>query len=219
MKITATIIIALIVLGGCTSPSKTSNNSQTSQESRMTGNTSVSRISVQASDVEVYAATGGPNSSKTVVVGPVMFSPGSSVSTRADFPISVVYALRDNERTQRIKNEGAVVYVEAVPFLRTQLRFPDGRTDIQELGVNIEDYRYGCARTSRMVALAPANNYRYEYVVEQEIFIRTSNTAGYPDREITEISPGGRVYQASLNRISPSQKTCYVTRTRSYFGR
>lgn len=219
MKITAPIIVGLIVLGGCTSPSNTSSNSQTSQESRATSNTSVSRPSVQASDVEVYAATGGPTSSKTVVVAPVTFSPGSSVSTAADFPISVVYALRENERTQRIRNEGAVVYVEAVPFLRTQLRFPDGRTDTQELGVNIEDYRYGCARTSRMVALAPANNYRYEYVVEQEIFIRTSNNPGYPDRDITAINPGGRVYQASLNRISPSRKTCYVTRTRSYFGK
>lgn len=214
MRIAALLLSSSLALSACVSTTTpTSSDKPLTTESAAQG-----PLSVQTSDIQVYAAAASPTSSRTAVVGPVMFSPRSSTSTRGQFPVSVVYALKDNSRTQRIKAEGAVVYVEATPFLVMHRLLPDGTRDTRELGANIEEYRYGCARTSRMVALAPANNYRIAYVTDQEIFIRTNDVPGYPDRTITGIDAGGRVDQASLRQISTKfSKTCYVRRTRDYF--
>lgn len=220
MKIAALLISISIVLSACVSSTTSSSNDRTTTANTSTASpkNSLGPLRVETSDVQVYAAAASPTSSRTAVVGPVLFSPRSSTSTRGQFPVSVVYALKDNPRTHRIKNEGAVVFVEATPFLVMYRLLPDGTRDTRELGANIEDYRYGCARTSRMVALAPANNYRIEYVTDQEIFIRTKDVPGYPDRTITGIDAGGRVDQASLKKIGTKfRKTCYVQRTRKYF--
>lgn len=216
MKFFALLLSSTLALSACVSTTQTSGSS--SQKSTPATAKDNGRLSVETSDIQVYAATGGPKSSRTQVVGPVLFSPKSSTATAVTFPVSVVYRLKDNERTARIKEKGAVVYVEAVPFLLTHDTYPDGRKDTSELGAKIEDYRYGCARVSRMVALAPANDYKIEYVTDQEIFIRSKDNPGYADKTITKIDPGGRVYQASLKRISSQfRKTCYVRRTRAYF--
>lgn len=224
MKITTLLLSSSLALSACVSaPTPSSSPSGTAKHTTSTGisseNVSTGPLNVQTSDVQVYAAAASPTSSRTSVVGPVMFSPRSSTSTGVQFPISVVYALKDNPRTQRIKSEGAVVYVEATPYLVMHRLLPDGTRDTRELGVNMEEYRYGCARTSRMVALAPANNYRVAYVTDQEIFIRTRDVPGYPDRTITGIDAGGRVDQASLQPIeSKFRKTCYVRSTQEYFN-
>lgn len=211
----AGVFAGVFALTACGSPQTTSNQ----PTAGMSGSNS-SSLSVEKSDVQVYAAAGDPTSRDTRVVGPVLWQPNSSIGTTIQAPISVVYALKDNERTQRIRDAGAVVYVEATPFLIMHRLLPDGTRDTRELGADIEEYRYGCAKRSRMVALAPANNYRYEYVTDQEIFIRTRGVAGYPDREITGIDAGGRVDQASLRVITTKfRDTCYVRSTQSYFGR
>lgn len=220
MKITALLLSSSLALSACVSTTTptSSDKPRTTTADASTASVNQGPLSVQTSDIQVYAAAADPTSSRTSVIGPVMFAPSSSTSTRGQFPVSVVYALKDNPRTQRIKSEGAVVYVEATPFLLMHRLLPDGTRDTRELGANIEEYRYGCARTSRMVALTPANNYRIAYVTDQEIFIRTNDVPGYPDRVITGIDAGGRVNQASLRKIGTKfRKTCYVKRTRDYF--
>ncbi|MDQ2093954.1 hypothetical protein NOI20_07515 [Rhodobacteraceae bacterium 10Alg 79] len=221
MKITALLLSSSLALSACVSTTTppSSGSLRTSSAGVSSEDVNSGPLSVQTSDVQVYAAAASPTSSRTAVVGPVFFSPSSSTSTRGQFPVSVVYALKDNPRTQRIKSKGAIVYVEATPFLVMHRLLPDGTRDTRELGANIEEYRYGCARTSRMVALAPANNYRVAYVTDQEIFIRTKDVPGYPDRTITGIDAGGRVDQASLRPIKTKfRKTCYVRRTQEYFN-
>ncbi|WP_372990248.1 hypothetical protein [Sulfitobacter sp.] len=173
---------------------------------------------MQTSDVEVHASIASNTSTKSFSVGPVLWRSTSSTQTNGDFQVKVVYALKDNPTTQRIKSEGRVVFVEAWPYLNLYRRFPDGKRDVRKYGANIEEYRYGCRKASRMVALAPRNNYQVAYLTKQEIPIRTKNVAGWQDREITDIKPGGRVLQASLRGISPSaSKTCYVRSTRDFF--
>ena len=137
MRIAALLLSSSLALSACVSTTTpTSSDKPLTTESAAQG-----PLRVQTSDIQVYAAAASPTSSRTAVVGPVMFSPRSSTSTRGQFPVSVVYALKDNPRTQRIKAEGAVVYVEATPFLVMHRLLPDGTRDTRELGANIEEYR------------------------------------------------------------------------------
>ncbi|MCF7779364.1 hypothetical protein GLP59_17290 [Sulfitobacter sp. M220] len=218
MKYIAIVLSFLLFLSGCDTPSSSSGATSVKSASNKSGTVSKGRLKVQPSDVDVHASVVSKDSMRSFSVGPVLWQSTSSTQTNVDFQVKVVYALKDNPMTQRIKAERRIVFVEAWPYLNLHRLFPDGKRDVRKYGANVEVYRYNCRKASRMVALTPENNYQVGYITKQEIPIRTKDVAGWRDREITDIKPGGRVLQASLRGISPSaNKTCYVKRTRGYF--
>jgi len=218
MKFLTLALVSVFLLNGCDTTSSRSAATSVKSASNKAAPSSKGRLKVQPSDVDVHASVVSKDSMRSFSVGPVLWKSTSSTQTKVDFQVKVVYALKDNPTTQRIKAERRVVFVEAWPYLNLSRLFPDGKRDVRKYGANVEVYRYNCRKASRMVALTPENNYRVGYITKQEIPVRTKNVAGWQDREITDIQPGGRVLQASLRGISPSaNKTCYVQSTRGYF--
>lgn len=184
-------------------------------------------MAISKGDIAAYATPGSTAGAvKTVTVGPVLFRSGSSVKQSSDIPITVVYELRDSAETKLLKREGAIIYIEAAPFVKVFGEFADGTTGTREQGLgqppNYDKFYKSCDE-AYMVALAPQNNYKIKYTYDRTFKIRQEGAADWGkwgNSVIRDIKPGGKIIQASLKRISPSFRgTCYFTQTKAFFGK